>query len=345
MVFSALVSHGSFSRLKTWCSSRTPRRSVSTSSKRGRLAWKVKGSVSTCRRPSSGLRFYVGHDAPKKSGKYPCAVCCNGVSSNSIGCWQCKLWIHKRGSGIPGRLMGNPNYACCRCNGKVRLIHDRSVNEVEPCLTRRSPSATWMTCCALVGAVTVPMLHGIGKVQESLTFPNHGNVCSMLAKRGERTTGTYSGCAVIRCICGTNQRSSRNTPSFITIQTFHWGYYGITSESAAPMVWTCTACHVLYQTCHKGTLEGYGGTRGRGRPRKSWPECAKTDVSNCSWLPLTHKTAMHEEPVFDIAWCCQPHRMAHGQHPNLKWIWVDGWSRISSIYVSIALRWSAWQGF
>ena len=27
--------------------------------------------------------------------------------------------------------------------------------------------------------------------------------------------------------------------------------------------------------------------------------------------------------VFDIAWCCQPHRMGYGQHLNLKWIWMD----------------------
>ena len=27
---------------------------------------------------------------------------------------------------------------------------------------------------------------------------------------------------------------------------------------------------------------------------------------------------MHEEPVFDIAWCCQPHRMGYGQHLNLN---------------------------
>ena len=34
---------------------------------------------------------------------------------------------------------------------------------------------------------------------------------------------------------------------------------------------------------------------------------------------------MHGELVFDIAWSCQPHRMGHGQHLNLKWIWKDGW--------------------
>ena len=32
---------------------------------------------------------------------------------------------------------------------------------------------------------------------------------------------------------------------------------------------------------------------------------------------------MHGELVFDIAWCCQPHRMGNGLHLNLKWIWMD----------------------
>ena len=38
-----------------------------------------------------------------------------------------------------------------------------------------------------------------------------------------------------------------------------------------------------------------------GRPRKTWSECVKTT--------LTRKTGNHGELVYDIAWCCQPHRM------------------------------------
>ena len=37
---------------------------------------------------------------------------------------------------------------------------------------------------------------------------------------------------------------------------------------------------------------------------------------NVACLALTHKTEMHGEPVFGIAWCCQPHRMGHWQHIN-----------------------------
>ena len=33
-----------------------------------------------------------------------------------------------------------------------------------------------------------------------------------------------------------------------------------------------------------------------------------------AWLGLTHKTEMFREPVFGVAWCCQPQM----GHPNLK---------------------------
>ena len=39
-----------------------------------------------------------------KSGKYPCGVCSKGVGSNSIKCTSCHSWVHKRCSGISGKL-------------------------------------------------------------------------------------------------------------------------------------------------------------------------------------------------------------------------------------------------
>jgi hypothetical protein len=62
-----------------------------------------------------GLKVNVGktklmcsaHDAPKtkiKSIKFPCGVCGSGVGANSIQCTSCLKWVHKRCSGIKGRL-------------------------------------------------------------------------------------------------------------------------------------------------------------------------------------------------------------------------------------------------
>ena len=38
------------------------------------------------------------------SGKFPCGVCKEGVGDNSIKCVACHKWVHKRSSGISGRL-------------------------------------------------------------------------------------------------------------------------------------------------------------------------------------------------------------------------------------------------
>ena len=37
-------------------------------------------------------------------GRFPCAVCRNGVESNSTLCQFCRCWVHKRCSGIRGKL-------------------------------------------------------------------------------------------------------------------------------------------------------------------------------------------------------------------------------------------------
>lgn len=52
------------------------------------------------------------------TGKYPCGVCCKGVGVNSIQCTVCHKWIHKKCSGIKGRLKENVEYRCSVCEGK-----------------------------------------------------------------------------------------------------------------------------------------------------------------------------------------------------------------------------------
>jgi len=45
-----------------------------------------------------------------KSGKYSCGICMKGVGSNSIKCTSCNTWIHKRCSGITGKLQNARDY-------------------------------------------------------------------------------------------------------------------------------------------------------------------------------------------------------------------------------------------
>ena len=71
-----------------------------------------------------------GLDLLQSSGDYPCAVCCTGVGNNSIYCNGCKLWVHKKCSGLQ-RLTPNPDYRCARCMGNARPIDGRPQSEVQ----------------------------------------------------------------------------------------------------------------------------------------------------------------------------------------------------------------------
>ena len=72
----------------------------------------------------------TGLDLLQSSGEYICAVCRTGVGNNSIYCNGCKLWVHKKCSGLQ-RLTPNPDYRCARCMGNARRIDGRPQNEVQ----------------------------------------------------------------------------------------------------------------------------------------------------------------------------------------------------------------------
>ena len=89
-----------------------------------RKAWKArmesKGLCASMKKTQVyGLRSGVDLDVLKKSGKYPCAVCCKSCSNNSTECLQCKLWVHKKRSGIMGRLVADWN-SCPRTRSPLR---------------------------------------------------------------------------------------------------------------------------------------------------------------------------------------------------------------------------------
>ena len=61
------------------------------------------------------MRCQVGKVQQGNSGKWPCGVCGKGVGRNSIECTACKKWIHKKCSGIKGRLREGYGYNCPKC--------------------------------------------------------------------------------------------------------------------------------------------------------------------------------------------------------------------------------------
>ena len=72
-----------------------------------------------------------GLDLLRDSGEFPCAVCRSGVGVNSIQCLQCMFWVHKKCSGVRGRLAADPDYACPRCCYQARPIDNRPVTQAD----------------------------------------------------------------------------------------------------------------------------------------------------------------------------------------------------------------------
>ena len=73
----------------------------------------------------------LGLDLLRDSGAFPCAVCRSGVGVNSIQCSQCMYWVHKKCSGVRGRLAEDPDYVCPRCCDQARPIDNRPVTQVD----------------------------------------------------------------------------------------------------------------------------------------------------------------------------------------------------------------------
>ena len=61
------------------------------------------------------MQCRVSRFQSEDSGEHPCGVCMKGVASNSIQCVECLRWVHKRCSGISGKLKSNVDFHCKRC--------------------------------------------------------------------------------------------------------------------------------------------------------------------------------------------------------------------------------------
>ena len=72
-----------------------------------------------------------GLDLLRDSGAFPCAACWSGVSVNSIQCSQCMYWVHKKCSGVRGRLAEDPDYVCPRCCDQSRPIDNRPATQAD----------------------------------------------------------------------------------------------------------------------------------------------------------------------------------------------------------------------
>ena len=70
------------------------------------------------------LHSHYGDNQRTNTGDFPCGVCRKGVGSNSIKCSSCKLWVHKRCSGVAKKLKEDPNFKCKTCQSDSHISQD-----------------------------------------------------------------------------------------------------------------------------------------------------------------------------------------------------------------------------
>ena len=246
-----------------------------------------------------------GTNTLKDSGKYPCAVCRQGVGSNSIQCTQCSFWVHKKCSGIKGRLKPDPSFVCSRCIGTAKPIDSRTVTEVAlnddlldvvakfcylgdmvsqggGCLE----SVTTRICCAWKKfRELLPLL-----TSHFLSLPSKGKMFAIYIRKAllhacECWGPTASDLSrlqrcdrsMIRWICNISWKD--NVSSVTLLERL--------KIPALDSVLTCSRLrwygHVQRdEGClHDAFVFEAPGTRGRGRPKKTWFEAVKKDVK--SW--------------------------------------------------------------
>ena len=66
------------------------------------------------------MKCQVGSGQAENSGKWPCGVCRKGVGRNSLLCGVCKRWVHRKCSGVKGRLKANENFSCSVCKWRAQ---------------------------------------------------------------------------------------------------------------------------------------------------------------------------------------------------------------------------------
>ena len=252
----------------------------------------------------------IGLDVLKNSGKYPCAVCRSGVGNNSIECSQCKMWVHKKCSGISGRLMADPDCVCPRCHGVARPIDGRPVSQVDVDGTTLDVESTFCylgdmlsagggcdsaiaaRCCAAWGRFKklLPVL-----TSRHLSPRVRGKVYTSCVRstmlHGSETWGPNASDlhrlqrndrAMIRWICGT--KAGVHVPDEL-LQKLDINNITTVLRSGR-LRWFGHVERAPSTSCIKTVREKkISPIKRRGRPRKTWSECVNNDIKECG---LTH---------------------------------------------------------
>ncbi|XP_053405146.1 uncharacterized protein LOC128558896 [Mercenaria mercenaria] len=271
-----------------------------------------------------------GLDLLRDSGAFPCAVCRIGVGVNSIECSKCRHWVHKKCSGIIGRLSANPSYICRRCCGQARPIDGRPVTQVDVDGTLLDVEASFcylgdMLCagggCEL--AIISRCCTAWAKFKKLLPIWTSKHV--FLKTRGE----VFNACVRSALLHGSEkwapsapdlQRLCRNDRSMI-----QW-ICGIKPNDDVPIaaLYAKLGLQEVTEAIRTRRLRWYGhvirasscinsilsmsisNSKGRGRPRKTWLECVKGDLKAYNLDSFDPHDREAWRLGVNLATCCLP---------------------------------------
>ena len=280
----------------------------------------------------------LGLNELKDSGKFPCAVCRSGVGRNSIKCSKCKMWVHKKCSGIAEKLKANPEYVCPRCQGKSRPIDGRPCTQVDIDGTALDVEASFCylgdmlcagggceraiatRCCVAWGKFRklLPIL-----TSKHLSYKIRGKVYSACVRssmlHGSETWAPKAedlqrlrrnDRAMIRWIC--RVKLNDEIPSEVlnrrlgleevtsVVRTRRLRWYGHVQRAS-----TCI---------NSITQMPLPGGREAVRPRKTWRECVKNDLEKCNLTAVDPQNRDAWRKAIKSARCCLPRTQGQPQH-------------------------------
>ena len=251
------------------------------------------------------MKCHVNAVRKEKSGKYPCGMCNKGVGRNSIFCKGCGRWIHKRCSGVTGKLRENVNYRCANC--AVDKVGSVDVEEKEVVLEDGSRFECVYNFCYLgdmIGAAG-----GVGEASTSrvrCAWGKFRELSQILTKKGvplKQKGQFYRTCVQSGMVYASEtwavkeedeHKLERNENAMI-----RW-MCGVSLRDKIPTVELRARLGIegVLELVRRGRLRWFGhverkasddwvsacrglevdGARGRGRPKKTWQECVNSDL-------------------------------------------------------------------
>ena len=271
------------------------------------------------------MRCQVRVGQAEESGKYPCGVCRQGVGDNSIKCVACHKWIHKKCSGISGRLGYVADFRCRRClDGDSAPVVLLSEVELEP--------GVKVECVSKFCYLGDTLGSGGGVVEAArarvrCAWAKFKELSPILTVRGAsyRIKGRiYSACVQSVLIYGTETWAMKADDLRSLERTERMMVRWMCGVSLKDRRRSEDLCNLLGINCvadvvRRGRLRWFGhlerksvddwvsacrglvveGTRGRGRSRKTWEQCVRDDMK---LLGLHSEWAIFRDMWRDLIW-------------------------------------------